>query len=36
MEELIIYAPLVLAALGFAFMLTKKSWVMKQDAGTAR
>jgi K(+)-stimulated pyrophosphate-energized sodium pump len=36
MEELIIYAPLVLAALGFAFMLTKKSWVMKQDAGDGK
>jgi len=36
MEELIIYGPLVLAALGFAFMLTKKSWVMKQDAGDGK
>jgi K(+)-stimulated pyrophosphate-energized sodium pump len=36
MEELIIYAPLVLAAIGFVFMLTKKSWVMKQDAGDGK
>ncbi|WP_194851856.1 sodium-translocating pyrophosphatase [Nonlabens antarcticus] len=36
MEDLVIYAPLLLAALGFAFMLTKKSWVMKQDAGDGK
>ncbi|WP_105983188.1 sodium-translocating pyrophosphatase [Nonlabens agnitus] len=36
MEELVIYAPLALAALGFVFMLTKKSWVMKQDAGDGK
>ena len=36
MEEFIIYLPLVLAALGFVFMLTKKSWVMKQDAGDGK
>lgn len=36
MKELVIYAPLVLAALGFVFMLTKQSWVMKQDAGDGK
>ncbi|SCY27476.1 K(+)-stimulated pyrophosphate-energized sodium pump [Nonlabens sp. Hel1_33_55] len=36
MEELVIYLPLVLAALGFVFMLTKRSWVMKQDAGDGK
>lgn len=31
-----IYMPLVLAALGLIYMLIKKSWVMKQDAGDGK
>ncbi len=36
MENTMIYLPLILAALGFAYMLIKKSWVMKQDAGDGK
>ena len=31
-----IYMPLVLAAIGLLYMLVKKSWVMKQDAGDGK
>ena len=31
-----IYMPIVLAALGLIYMLVKKSWVMKQDAGDGK
>ncbi len=31
-----IYMPLVLALLGLVYMLVKKSWVMKQDAGDGK
>ena len=31
-----IYMPIVLAALGLVYMLAKKSWVMKQDAGDGK
>ena len=31
-----IYMPLVLAALGLLYMFTKKSWVLKQDAGDGK
>ena len=31
-----IYMPIVLAALGLIYMLIKKSWVMKQDAGDGK
>ena len=31
-----IYMPIVLAILGLAYMLLKKSWVMKQDAGDGK
>ncbi|MCH2192844.1 sodium-translocating pyrophosphatase [Kordia sp.] len=33
MESMMIYMPLAAAALGLIYMLVKKSWVMKQDAG---
>ncbi|WP_420571976.1 sodium-translocating pyrophosphatase [Kordia sp.] len=33
MESMMIYMPIVAAALGLIYMLIKKSWVMKQDAG---
>ena len=36
MESLIIYSPIVLALLGLLYMLVKKSWVMKQDAGDGK
>ena len=34
--EKIIYVPAILAILGLAYMLIKKSWVMKQDAGDGK
>jgi K(+)-stimulated pyrophosphate-energized sodium pump len=33
MEKIMIYVPIILALIGLAYMLIKKSWVMKQDAG---
>jgi K(+)-stimulated pyrophosphate-energized sodium pump len=36
MEQYIIYMPIVLAILGLIYMLVKKSWVMKQDAGDGK
>ncbi|OUS00405.1 sodium-translocating pyrophosphatase [Flavobacteriales bacterium 33_180_T64] len=36
MEELMIYMPIALAILGLIYMLVKKSWVMKQDAGDGK
>ena len=36
MEKYIIYAPILLAILGLAYMLVKKSWVMNQDAGDGK
>ncbi|MEO8774010.1 MAG: sodium-translocating pyrophosphatase [Gelidibacter sp.] len=36
MESLMIYMPIAMAALGLIYMLIKKSWVMKQDAGDGR
>ena len=36
MEQFIIYLPAVLAVLGLLFMLSKASWVGKQDAGESR
>ena len=36
MEQYIIYMPIVLAVLGLLYMLVKKSWVMKQDAGDGK
>ncbi|MGJ8547930.1 sodium-translocating pyrophosphatase [Winogradskyella wichelsiae] len=36
MESMMIYMPLVLALLGLVYMLVKKSWVMKQDAGDGK
>jgi len=36
MEDYIIYMPIVLAVLGLLYMLVKKSWVMKQDAGDGK
>ena len=31
-----IYMPIVAALIGLAYMLVKKSWVMKQDAGDGK
>ena len=31
-----IWMPIVMALLGLAYMLVKKSWVMKQDAGDGK
>jgi K(+)-stimulated pyrophosphate-energized sodium pump len=36
MESLMIYMPLVMAGIGLIYMLVKKSWVMKQDAGDGK
>jgi len=36
MEDYIIYMPIVLAVIGLVYMLVKKSWVMKQDAGDGK
>ncbi|MFZ4260814.1 sodium-translocating pyrophosphatase [Sphingobacterium sp. HJSM2_6] len=36
MEQFIIYLPACLAVLGLLFMLSKASWVAKQDAGDGR
>ena len=33
---MMIYMPIILAALGLVYMLAKKSWVMKQDAGDGK
>ncbi|MFD1095034.1 sodium-translocating pyrophosphatase [Salegentibacter chungangensis] len=36
MESMMIYMPAILAILGLLFMWTKRSWVMKQDAGDGK
>ena len=36
MESLAIYMPIILASIGLVYMLYKKSWVMKQDAGDGK
>ncbi|WP_432412730.1 sodium-translocating pyrophosphatase [Rasiella sp. SM2506] len=36
MESIMIYMPIALALLGLVYMLVKKSWVMKQDAGDGK
>jgi len=36
MESMMIYVPIVLALLGLVYMLVKKSWVLKQDAGDGK
>ena len=36
MESMMIYMPIGMAILGLIYMLIKKSWVMKQDAGDGK
>ena len=36
MESMIIYLPVVLSVIGLLYMVMKKSWVMKQDAGDGK
>ncbi len=36
MEPYMIYMPIAMAILGLIYMLTKQSWVMKQDAGDGK
>jgi len=36
MESMMIYMPIVMAAVGLIYMLVKQSWVMKQDAGDGK
>ncbi len=36
MEKMMIYVPIVLAVLGLLYMLVKRGWVMKQDAGDGK
>ncbi len=36
MESIAIYLPIILSVIGLIYMLIKKSWVMKQDAGDGK
>ncbi len=36
MESMMIYAPIILALLGLVYMWIKRSWVLKQDAGSGK
>ena len=36
MESIAIYLPIILSVVGLLYMFTKKSWVMKQDAGDGK
>ena len=36
MESFMIYIPAILAVVGLVYMLAKRSWVMKQDAGDGK
>ncbi len=36
MESMMIYMPIAMAVLGLLYMVVKKSWVMKQDAGDGK
>ena len=36
MESIVIYMPIILAIIGLIYMIYKKSWVMKQDAGDGK
>ncbi|WP_158975642.1 sodium-translocating pyrophosphatase [Cellulophaga sp. L1A9] len=36
MKSMIIYMPIVMAIIGLLYMLIKKSWVLKQDAGDGK
>jgi K(+)-stimulated pyrophosphate-energized sodium pump len=36
MESMMIYVPILMALVGLAYMMVKKSWVMKQDAGDGK
>ena len=36
MEKFAIYLPIVLSVVGLLYMLVKKGWVMKQDAGDGK
>ncbi len=36
MESMMIYMPIVAAVIGLLYMMVKKSWVMKQDAGDGK
>ena len=36
MESMMIYMPIAMALLGLIYMVIKKSWVMKQDAGDGK
>ena len=36
MDSMMIYMPIVAALIGLAYMLVKKAWVMKQDAGDGK
>ena len=36
MESMMIWMPIAMAIIGLAYMLVKKSWVMKQDAGDGK
>ena len=36
MEKMMIYVPIILAVIGLLYMLVKRGWVLKQDAGDGK
>ena len=36
MEKMIIYMPILMAVLGLIYMVIKRNWVLKQDAGDGK
>jgi K(+)-stimulated pyrophosphate-energized sodium pump len=36
MDSIMIYLPIIMALIGLVFMIIKRSWVLKQDAGDGK
>ena len=36
MDSMMIYMPIIMSALGLAYVFIRRSWVMKQDAGDGK
>lgn len=36
MEKMMIYMPILMAVLGLIYMVIKRNWVLKQDAGDGK
>ena len=36
MDAMMIYMPIIMSALGLAYVFIRRSWVMKQDAGDGK